>query len=144
MCRYPCDTQVIQTAKDTISNCDALADLLEAIEHFVNRLSIYTQILPTPAMDEIVVKILMELLSSLALVTEKLKRQRSSECFLADVSLYSASRSQISKEFLRGEGDRGGPAEARPTHGRRSSDYCSSDTPSCPRPRPEYERSHRR
>jgi len=78
---------VIQSAKGIISNCDALVNLLESIEHFLNRLNIYTRIPPTPAMDEIVVKILVELISTLALVTEELKQRRSSESVLADASL---------------------------------------------------------
>jgi hypothetical protein len=69
----------MQAAKGRVSNCDALIDLLESIEHFVNRLDIYTRIPPTPAMDEIVAKILVELISTLALVTEELKQKRSSE-----------------------------------------------------------------
>ena len=36
-------------------------------------------------MDEIVVKILVELISTLALVTEELKQRRSSESALTDV-----------------------------------------------------------
>ena len=78
---------MIQAAKGRITNCDALIDLLESIEHFVNRLYIYTRISPTPAMDEIVIKILLELISTLALVTEQLKQRRSSESALADVFL---------------------------------------------------------
>lgn len=66
-----------------ISSCDTLVELLEAIQHFVNRLNIYTQIPSTPAMDEIVIKILVELLSTLARVTEKLKQRRSSESVIA-------------------------------------------------------------
>ena len=69
----------MQAAKGIISNCDALIDLLESIEHFVNRLDIYTRIPPTPELDEIVVKILVELVSTLGLVTEELKQRRSSE-----------------------------------------------------------------
>ena len=78
---------MIQAAKGRITNCDALIDLLESIEHFVNRLYIYTRIPPTPVMDEIVIKILLELISTLALVTEQLKQRRSSESALADVLL---------------------------------------------------------
>ena len=58
---------------------DALVDLLESIEHFVMRLDIYTHIPHTPALDEIVVKIIVELLSTLALVTKKLKQGRTSK-----------------------------------------------------------------
>ena len=42
-----------------------------------------------PELDEIVIKILVELISTLGLVTEKLKQQRSSESVLADVLSYS-------------------------------------------------------
>ena len=58
---------------------EALVDLLESIKHFFSRLRIYTQIPPTPAMDEIVVKIMAELLSALALATKELKQGRSSK-----------------------------------------------------------------
>ena len=70
-----------------MSNCDALVDLLESIEHFLNRLNIYTRIPPTPAMDEMVAKILVELISTLALVTEELKQRRSSKPVLANILL---------------------------------------------------------
>ena len=100
---------MIQSAKGIISNCDALVDLLESIEHFLNRLNIYTRIPPTPAMDEIVVKILVGLISTLALVTEELRQRRSSESVLADVLLYSATHSQICEEIFQGEGHRGSP-----------------------------------
>ena len=64
-----------------------------------------------PAVDEIVVKILVELISTLALVTEEVKQRRSSESVLADVLLYSAPRSQICEEIFQGEGHRGSPRE---------------------------------
>jgi hypothetical protein len=67
-----------QTAKDMNANYDALVDLLDSIEHFLGRLNIYTQIPHNPALDEIVVKIIVELLSTLALVTKELKQGRSS------------------------------------------------------------------
>jgi len=84
----------MQAAKGIISDCDALIDVLESIEHFLNRLYIYGRIIPTPAMDEIVVKILVELISTLAQVTEELKQRRSSESVLADAFyICSAPRS---------------------------------------------------
>jgi len=95
---------VIQSAKGIISNCDAFVDLLESIEHFLNPLDIYAEITPSPAMDEIVAKILVELISTLALVTEELKQRQSSEPVLADVLRCSAPRSQICKEVYQGEG----------------------------------------
>ena len=71
-----------QAAKDVISSFDALVDLLESIEQFLKCLDIYTRIPPTPAMDDTVVKILVELLTTLALATRELNQARSSEsCF---------------------------------------------------------------
>ena len=133
----------MQAAKGIISNCDALIDLLESIEHFLNRLDIYTRIPPTPAMDEIVIKILVELISTLGLVTEELKQRRSSESVLAD-AFYSCSvpRSQVCKEVFQGEGHRGGVGETGPTDARRGSDYRSSNTRCCPRTGPEHEGVH--
>ena len=85
----------MQAAKG-ISNCDALIDLLESIEHFVSRLDIYTRITPTPAMDEIMAKILAELMSTLALVTGELKQRRSSGFVLLDVFiLLSTAQSSL-------------------------------------------------
>ena len=94
-----------------ISNSDAIVDLLELIEHFLNRLNIYTEISITPAMSELVVKILVEIISVLALVTREVKQRRSSESLPADVLLYSAPCSQIRKEVLQREGHRGGATE---------------------------------
>ena len=85
----PGDVQIriMQAAKGIISNCDALIDLLESIEHVLNRLNIYTRITPTSEIALIVVKILVELTFTLALVTEELKKRRSSEPVLANVLL---------------------------------------------------------
>ena len=74
-----------QAAQGVISSCDTLVDLLESIEHFVGRLEIYTHITPTLEMDEIVIKIMIELIGTLALVTYELKQRRSSEFALAGV-----------------------------------------------------------
>lgn len=109
--RWPGDAKGTQSAKGVISNSDAIADLLELIEHFLNRLDIYTEIHTTPAMNELVVKILADIITILALVTGKLKQRRSSESLLANVLLYSARRSQIRKEIFQREGHRGGATE---------------------------------
>jgi hypothetical protein len=77
---------VYQAAKDVIASEDALTDLLESIEHFLKRLDIYTRIPSTAATDEIIVKIMVEVLSTLALATKELKQGRSSEFVLADVA----------------------------------------------------------
>jgi len=62
-----------------------LLDLLESIEHLLKHLDIHAQIPPTPAMDEMVVKIMVEILVTLALMTKDLNQGRPSESNLADV-----------------------------------------------------------
>jgi hypothetical protein len=94
------DIQVNQAANGVISSCHVLADLFELIGHFVDRLRVYTEISSTPTIDKTAVDLTVELISTLARVTGKLNKRRSRECFLAGISLCSASRSQIGKEFF--------------------------------------------
>jgi hypothetical protein len=129
-------------AKGVISSWDAVLELVELIEHFLNRLDIYTCVPRTPAMDQMVVKIVVELLSTLALATRELKQGRPSESVLADVLPYSVQRSQIRKESLQTEGRRSGPAETGPTHTRRGSNYGSAVSRDHLRSRTEYEHGH--
>jgi hypothetical protein len=82
--KRPCDIQVNQTAKDVIASWDALVGLLESIGHFVGRLKIYTEVPLSSTMVEIVVQIMVELISILALETEKFTRHRLSESVFAD------------------------------------------------------------
>ena len=56
-----------------------MVNLLESMENFLRRLEIYTKIPPTVPMAEMVVKILVELLSTFALVTKQIKEGKSSE-----------------------------------------------------------------
>jgi hypothetical protein len=79
---------VKQAAKRPNSVFDTLVDLLESIERFIRRADIYTRIPPTPATDEIVFKIIVELFSTLALATKELKHGRLSELVVADVLPY--------------------------------------------------------
>jgi hypothetical protein len=65
-----------------------LADLLESIGHFLNRLKVYTEIPPTEAMDEMMVKILVELLSTLALTTKETKQGKLSESVVGEGIYY--------------------------------------------------------
>ena len=77
-----------QAVKSVVSSWDALLDLFESIEHFLNRLDIYTRITATPTTDEIVIKIIVELLSTLALATKELKQGRPSESIFTYVMPY--------------------------------------------------------
>ena len=60
-------------------------NILESMEGFFNRLGIYTKLSLTPIMAEIIVKIMVELLSTLAVATKQVEQGRSGESILADV-----------------------------------------------------------
>ena len=94
-----------QAANGVTDGYSALVDLLESIEHFLKRLDIYTKVSPTPAMDEIVVKILVELLSTLALATKELKQGRPSESAPPDVVPYSMKTEKFVKKLFGGDKD---------------------------------------
>jgi len=67
---------------------DALIEIFECIEGFVRRLMIYTKIeQPTPAMTEVVIRIMVELISVLALATEQIRKGRLSKSLLSDKHL---------------------------------------------------------
>jgi hypothetical protein len=74
--------------KGSIDSYDALVVLLDSIEHFLNRLDIYTKTPPTVAMTEMVVKILVELLSTLALATKQINQGKIREPVLSGVLCY--------------------------------------------------------
>ena len=76
------DIQVYQAVKGVIDSYDAVVELLETIETFLRCLDIYTRIPPTVGITEIVVKILVELLSTLALATKQIEEGKSSESAL--------------------------------------------------------------
>jgi hypothetical protein len=79
--------QAHQAIKDVSTSYDALVELLESIEHFMSRLDIYTRVPPTGPMAEIIVKIMVELLSTLALVTKQINQRRPSKYVLTDMTL---------------------------------------------------------
>ena len=95
-----------QAVKGVIDGYDLLVDLLESIEHFLNRLDIYTKIPPTVALTEMVVKILVELLSALALVTNQIKEGKPSETVFGEVlyCLTQCNAEKLVKKFF-GEKD---------------------------------------
>ena len=57
-----------------------MLDLFECLGNFLKRLEIYTTIPPTPIMTDIIVKIIVELLSVLALATKQVNQGRLSKC----------------------------------------------------------------
>jgi hypothetical protein len=78
-----CDIRAHQAAKSVNDSHDALIGLFESIEHFLKCLGIYTKVPSTPTLDEMIIKILTELLSTLALATKELTWGHPSESVLA-------------------------------------------------------------
>ena len=76
------DTQASQTAKDASSSRDKLIEIFNRIEHFFHRLEIYVGITPSPAMRDIIIEIMVEVLMTLAIATKELKRGRLSKSLL--------------------------------------------------------------
>jgi hypothetical protein len=112
------DIQTSQAVKGVLDDYDILADLLESVEHFLNRLDIYTKIPPTVSMTEIIIKILVELLSVLALATKQLQQGKLSESVLGEIlyQLTMQRRSACQEEAPWGEGHRGGTSEVGSAH----------------------------
>ena len=94
-----------QAFTGVIGSYDALVDLLESIEHLLNRLDIYTKIEPTDALNEMIVKILVELLSTLALATEQITQGKPSESVFGEV-LYYVTQCNTEKHFKKLLGER--------------------------------------
>jgi 7,8-dihydro-6-hydroxymethylpterin-pyrophosphokinase len=70
------------------ANNESMVNLLEYIERFLRRIEIYTQVPHTLDLDKIVVNILLQLLSILALATGWLKQGKSGQSFVIDVLPY--------------------------------------------------------
>jgi hypothetical protein len=63
-------------ANDTSASREKLVDILKRIERFFRRLEIYTEITPTTAMTDIIVEIMVEVLTILAIATKEVERGR--------------------------------------------------------------------
>jgi hypothetical protein len=81
MVRLSClfNTHGEQAAKDASASQDRIIELFNRIEHFFGRLEIYIGITPTAAMTDIIIKIMVEVLTILAIATKEVKRGRLSE-----------------------------------------------------------------
>ena len=75
----PCDIYLFQAIKDVGKSYDAILELFESFESFLRRLDIYTRIPSTTAMTEVILKILIELLSTISLAIQQAKQGRLSE-----------------------------------------------------------------
>lgn len=79
LCSYAYHIPGYQAARDVSTSYDALVELFESIERFLRRLDVYTRIPLTAAMADIVIKILTEVLTTLALATKQVKEGRLSQ-----------------------------------------------------------------
>lgn len=84
---YFSDIQAPQLVEDISSSYDVLVDLFDSIKIFLKRVDIYTRIPPSPIMTEIVVKIMAELLSAIALATKNIMQGRLSKPDFVDLPL---------------------------------------------------------
>jgi len=75
-----CDIKSYQTAISISASYDALGNLFECITNFLRHLHIYTKKIPSfPAMSDIMVKIMIEVLNVIALATKQIKDRHFSE-----------------------------------------------------------------
>ena len=100
-----------QTASWTSSYND-LIELFERLGNYLKRLEIYTTIPLSSLMTNLIVKIMVVLLSVLALATKRYKEGRVSKCaVIYTLPVGSMYYREAHKEIFGGERDRGRPAE---------------------------------
>ena len=113
-----------QAAKDTGATRDKLTDVFNSIERFFQRLEIYTGITPTTAMTNMIVDIMVEVLTILAMATKEVKRGRLSEfSVLCRFTIFASRRCRkVSQEVGWEHRRRGQPAEVGQIDTRRGPD----------------------
>ncbi|KAF8266798.1 hypothetical protein EI94DRAFT_134035 [Lactarius quietus] len=67
---------LLVAAKSTLANRAVLAELFDGIESFFGRLQTYTEVPPTQAVTDVLVKIMADILSILAIATKGVKQRR--------------------------------------------------------------------
>jgi hypothetical protein len=82
----PCNLRLCQAASGVTSSYDALLELFERLGYFLQRLEIYMKIPPTTTMANIIVKIMVEVISVLALATKEVKQGRLSRCTITYIA----------------------------------------------------------
>jgi hypothetical protein len=73
------DTQISQAAKDAAASQDAVIDVFRRVESFLGRLETYTHVPLSDEMTDVIVNIMAEVLSILAIATRDIKEGRRSE-----------------------------------------------------------------
>jgi hypothetical protein len=101
----PCDLRLWQAASGVTSSYDALLELFERLGYFLKRLEIYMTISLTTTMTDIIVKILVEVLSVLALATKEIKQGRFSKCAITYIAQGSMWRREVRQKVVGEERD---------------------------------------
>ena len=89
-----------QAAKDARASRNKLIDLFNSIERFFQRLEIYTGITPTTAMTDIIIDIIAEVLTILAMATKEVKCGRMSESMLCRFTILKLTETSVQKNIL--------------------------------------------
>ena len=113
------------------------------IEYFMSRLNIYTRTPLTGPIAEIIIKIMVELLSTLTLVMKQINQNRPSKCVVAHIAFVWMGCSETGKEAVRREWDRGSLTKVRSSHPWWGSDNCRTNPQGCLQTHAEYEGGHR-
>ena len=107
--QVPCDVRLSQAASGVTSSYDALLELFEPLGYFFQRLEIYISIQPTTMMTKIIVKIIVQVLSVLALATKEINAGpiwgRISECTITYTAQDLMFYSEVWKKDVWGQRD---------------------------------------
>jgi len=79
--------------------------------NFLKRLEVYTTIPPTPILTDVMVKIMVELLSVLALASKQIKEGRFSTCNVRYLTRRLMCHREVQKKAAGGERDRERPSK---------------------------------
>lgn len=78
--RWACNIDLRQAVAGVSASYDTLLELFEYVASFLGRLHVYTEKIPlSPTMSDITVKIMVNVLSVLALATKQISQGRFSE-----------------------------------------------------------------
>jgi hypothetical protein len=106
--RFPRDKRVCQAASGVASSYDGLLDLFECLGSFLKRLTIYTMIPQprNPIITEVVIIVMLELLSVLALASKQIKRGWFGECDITFILFMTQCAIEIfARKLIMGESE---------------------------------------
>jgi hypothetical protein len=93
------DVHIYQAVKAASASQGVLVDLFRHIENFLRRLEIYTEVPLLAAVTDIIVKVMVEVLSILAIATREIERGKTSE-LLSDIDDFCLLTYLSSEKFL--------------------------------------------